>query len=166
MKFVDFVLFAMVLNLMFAGVDAMDLDFRHKNIETTTTNYMSQYSDERIDADGVFCPNANTSFTCQVIDYGGRIKLADNDVKGEGSTTSDNDFLRGIGMTKQILGNGLFLPGNTIDRFFGDIGCNSNECKANEKLIALKWIINGLMWIMYIIAVIQMLSGRSMENNL
>lgn len=175
MKFIDTVLFVMILNLCIAIVPAIGLDMSHSNIALTTTQQLNSQSEEYFTEDGIYCdyslPDKEQTFTCNLLKHNKEKDITQKGLFTTDVTLPDNDFLTGISMIAEIFGKGVFLPGQTYTRFFIDNSCDSEyeDCtdqeEANSRLLIISYLITAIMNILYLIALIQILSGRSMENN-
>jgi hypothetical protein len=175
MKYLEFVLLAMTISLSFAVLDGMGLDLTRTKINTTATDtlHLSRYSVDIIDDNGIFCDygldengEQKSTFSCNMKKYTRDKELANDGFDTELGKSADNDFLGGIGMIVDIFSDGLWAPGNIFAKFFDSSNCRTDEtCDAYNKMIMLKHLINAMMRFMYLIAIIQIIAGMSVETN-
>ena len=168
MKYMEIVLFVLIINLSFAGISAMGLGFQNIRVNLDNRdNQISQYSEEQIAVDGIHCADVykEKTLACK-IEYEKTKTLRDRDVKPNIVDTA-TDFWQGLNMFRTIFVDGLLLPGRTYRKFFETTNCKiGDKCEIAKNLQPLEYIINTLVAVMYFIAMIQILSGRSMENNM
>jgi len=168
MKFVEIVLFVMIINLSFAGVTSLGLDFQTKAIDPKAER-LSSYTDERLTADGIVCADKKEDMTlaCKTqlqYDIEKGKTFNDNDVKKEGVLSTVSELFKGLTMFKDLLVKGLILPGSTYTQFFEAGDCSkSDSCEADSKLRSVGIIINILMGFLYMLSIIHIMTGRTVE---
>lgn len=167
MKYLEIVLMAVFINLSFAAVGQLDLDFTGGEFINSNIGDKSQYSDEVIVDGDIYCDEDDPSFSCRVQKYKSEKELRGRGVKQDSTQGSDNDFLKAISMFRDVFTNGIARPGKVYSSFFDDskFCMNEDNCKAKSKLMSIEWMINIPVYIMYLIAIIQLFSGRNLETN-
>ena len=169
MKYLEIVLIAVFINLSFAAVDEIGLNMTgNKEINTNVGNQIGGFSDQKTSDGDLYCEGDDAdSFSCRVANYKETKNIKGRGVKQDSTIGSDNDFLKAISMFRDIFTNGIARPGKVFSSFFDDSKycMDEDNCEARTKIMSIEWLINIPVYIMYLIAMIQLLSGRNVETN-
>lgn len=172
MKVIEFVMMAIILNILLAGVAILGLNIPDQTMSISGTSYRDlggSLSDERVvlsgsSAGSLDC-SGQTTMACNIQSRSDNLILAQSGVDSQKSFLDNVKMLiDGIVFFARTIGEGVLAPGGVYKRLFSSFTYGNFAAESTEQMNFVAGLINLIMYLMYGIAAVQLMTGRDLKN--
>lgn len=168
MRYLGIIVFVLMLNLAFTGIDVLGLNFVTRNVVLSQYAQVNALGGDTVTRNGaVQCSSTleQNSLACKVESFTKTEELRKGGGLNVNVMAADTDFLRAIGMFIDIFVNAIYSPGSTYSNYFRSSTYGGQDVVlGREKMLDIVFMINVPMYLLYLFAIIQLLSGRSFKD--
>lgn len=160
----------MMINLAGAGINTLGLNFENYQGSPESNMPNTRYGEDSVVDGELYCPESEKdTFACSIQEYTQKKTLREGGVEGSQVNAAENDFWRGLGMVTDVFAQAVYRPGKAYSSFFSG-SCDQDSldrtdyCEGEERMRNIEWMINIPIYFMYLLTIIQLLSGRNVET--